>query len=119
MEMLTKTNDRFLARYLPLPSMLTWMPYCGEMRWRIPGDWAKPEGWLRATRLSARNMNPAVTMDEPAACWPDLFGEEPRVCDITPMLVATRESGCTHASLEPSKCPIGTGSAPTWILLID
>ena len=57
---------------------------------------------LRATQLTAANMNPAVTMGDPAACWPDLsadlFGEEPGVWDIIPVLVATRVRLATVAA---------------------
>ena len=58
---------------------------------------------LRATQLTAADMNPAVTMGEPAAGWPglsaDLFGEEPGVGDIIPTLVATRVKLATVAAI--------------------
>ena len=58
---------------------------------------------LRATQLTAANMNRAVTMGEPAAGWPglsaDLFGEEPGVGDIIPTLVATRVKLATVAAI--------------------
>ena len=45
---------------------------------------------LRATQLAAADMNPAVTMGDPAACWTGLSWEEPGVWDLIPILVATR-----------------------------
>ena len=55
------------------------------------------------TQLVAANMNPAVTMGEPAAGWPglsaDLFGEEPGVGDIISILVATRVKLATVAAI--------------------
>ncbi len=62
---------------------------------------------LRATQLAVDNMNWAVTMGEPAACWPglsaDLFGDEPGVWDIIPTLVATRVKLATVAAINSWK----------------
>ena len=54
---------------------------------------------LRATQLAVDNMNWAVTMGEPAAYWPGLFGDEPGVWDIIPTLVATRVRLATVAAI--------------------
>ena len=58
---------------------------------------------VRATQLTAANMNPAVTMGEPAECWPglsaDLLGEEAGGSDIIPTLVATRVRLATVAAI--------------------
>ena len=66
-------------------------------------QWTGPSLRLRATQLAAANKNPAVTMGEPAACWPglsaDLFWEEPGVCDMIPILVATRVGLATVAAM--------------------
>ena len=54
---------------------------------------------LRATQLTAANMNPAVMMGDPAACWPDLSWEETGVWDIISILVATRVRLATKAAM--------------------